>query len=150
MLQVFSKQSKINLLVYTLLALHSVAYDQLLPVYMHCELSCRSNFAPTGFKSRGLRPVSAASALKADFVILVFVHKKKTLTSKSYRSGARKSYLRPKPVQIWRWLWHRRKLAIPQARSYSKTSHNNICFSSPIALAFCSCSTGSVACSSNS
>ena len=33
--EVFSPQSNINLLVYTLLALHSIAYDQLLPVYMH-------------------------------------------------------------------------------------------------------------------
>ncbi|KAL8734741.1 MAG: hypothetical protein Q9181_003081 [Wetmoreana brouardii] len=32
---VFSRQSNINLLTYTLLALHSVAYDQLLPVFMH-------------------------------------------------------------------------------------------------------------------
>ncbi|KAL9579900.1 MAG: hypothetical protein Q9212_004817 [Teloschistes hypoglaucus] len=32
---VFSKQSNINLLTYTLLALHSVAYDQLLPIFMH-------------------------------------------------------------------------------------------------------------------
>ncbi|KAL8922743.1 MAG: hypothetical protein Q9172_003458 [Xanthocarpia lactea] len=34
-LKVFSKQSNINLLTYTLLALHSVAFDQLLPVFMH-------------------------------------------------------------------------------------------------------------------
>ncbi|KAL8665642.1 MAG: hypothetical protein Q9202_002146 [Teloschistes flavicans] len=34
-LKVFSRQSKINLLTYTLLALHSVAYDQLLPIFMH-------------------------------------------------------------------------------------------------------------------
>ncbi|KAL8918669.1 MAG: hypothetical protein Q9208_007230 [Pyrenodesmia sp. 3 TL-2023] len=33
--EVFSRQSSINLLTYTLLALHSVAYDQLLPVFMH-------------------------------------------------------------------------------------------------------------------
>ncbi|KAI4199888.1 MAG: hypothetical protein LQ346_002497 [Caloplaca aetnensis] len=33
--EVFSRQSNINLLTYTLLALHSVAYDQLLPVFMH-------------------------------------------------------------------------------------------------------------------
>ena len=33
--EVFSPQSNINLLTYTLLALHSVAYDQLLPVFMH-------------------------------------------------------------------------------------------------------------------
>ncbi|KAL8704407.1 MAG: hypothetical protein Q9201_002433 [Fulgogasparrea decipioides] len=32
---VFSRQSNINLLTYTLLALHSVAYDQLLPIFMH-------------------------------------------------------------------------------------------------------------------
>ena len=35
MSQVFTRQSNINLLVYTLLALHSVAYDQLLPIFMH-------------------------------------------------------------------------------------------------------------------
>ncbi|KAL8713285.1 MAG: hypothetical protein Q9220_002484 [cf. Caloplaca sp. 1 TL-2023] len=34
-LKVFSRQSNINLLTYTLLALHSVAYDQLLPIFMH-------------------------------------------------------------------------------------------------------------------
>ncbi|KAL8764624.1 MAG: hypothetical protein Q9194_006937, partial [Teloschistes cf. exilis] len=33
--EVFSRQSNINLLTYTLLALHSVAYDQLLPIFMH-------------------------------------------------------------------------------------------------------------------
>ncbi|MCJ1308915.1 hypothetical protein MMC25_002570 [Agyrium rufum] len=33
--EVFSEQSSINLLTYALLALHSVAYDQLLPVFMH-------------------------------------------------------------------------------------------------------------------
>lgn len=33
--EVFSYQSNTNLLVYTLLALHSIAYDQLLPVFMH-------------------------------------------------------------------------------------------------------------------
>ena len=32
---VFSPQSNINLLTYTLLAMHSVTYDQLLPVFMH-------------------------------------------------------------------------------------------------------------------
>ncbi|KAI4178885.1 MAG: hypothetical protein L6R41_008158 [Letrouitia leprolyta] len=33
--EVFSRQTNINLLTYTLLALHSVASDQLLPVFMH-------------------------------------------------------------------------------------------------------------------
>lgn len=33
--EVFSQQSNLNLLTYSLLALHSVAYDQLLPVFMH-------------------------------------------------------------------------------------------------------------------
>ena len=33
--EVFQPQSNINLLAYSLLALHSVAYDQLLPVFMH-------------------------------------------------------------------------------------------------------------------
>ena len=33
--EVFSRQSNLNLLTYSLLALHSVAYDQLLPVFMH-------------------------------------------------------------------------------------------------------------------
>ena len=33
--QVFSRQSNINLAVYTFLAMHSVAYDQLLPIFMH-------------------------------------------------------------------------------------------------------------------
>jgi hypothetical protein len=33
--EVFSRQSSINLCAYTLLAMHSVAYDQLLPIFMH-------------------------------------------------------------------------------------------------------------------
>ncbi|KAI9731524.1 MAG: hypothetical protein M1834_004644 [Cirrosporium novae-zelandiae] len=33
--EVFSRQSSINLLAYALLALHSVAWDQLLPIFMH-------------------------------------------------------------------------------------------------------------------
>lgn len=33
--EVFSRQSNINLIVYTFLALHSVACDQLLPIFMH-------------------------------------------------------------------------------------------------------------------
>ena len=33
--EVFQYQSNLNLLVYVLLAAHSVAYDQLLPVFMH-------------------------------------------------------------------------------------------------------------------
>ncbi|KIX92076.1 uncharacterized protein Z520_12230 [Fonsecaea multimorphosa CBS 102226] len=33
--EVFSGQSNINLAVYTFLAMHSVAYDQLLPIFMH-------------------------------------------------------------------------------------------------------------------
>ena len=33
--EVFSPQSNINLLTYVFLALHSVAYDQLLPVFLH-------------------------------------------------------------------------------------------------------------------
>ncbi len=33
--EVFSRQSNLNLLTYTILALHSLAYDQLLPVFMH-------------------------------------------------------------------------------------------------------------------
>ena len=33
--EVFSPQSNINLAVYTLLAMHAVAFDQLLPVFMH-------------------------------------------------------------------------------------------------------------------
>ncbi|KAL3425326.1 MFS transporter [Phlyctema vagabunda] len=35
MTEVFTRQSIINLIAYTFLALHSVAYDQLLPIYMH-------------------------------------------------------------------------------------------------------------------
>lgn len=33
--QVFTRQSNINLAVYTFLAMHAVAYDQLLPIFMH-------------------------------------------------------------------------------------------------------------------
>lgn len=33
--EVFSRQSNINLLVYSLLALHSIAFDQLIPIFMH-------------------------------------------------------------------------------------------------------------------
>jgi MFS family permease len=36
--EVFSPQSNINLAVYTLLAMHAVAFDQLLPVFMHHPL----------------------------------------------------------------------------------------------------------------
>jgi hypothetical protein len=35
MLEVFTRQSVINLIAYTFLALHSAAYDQLLPIFMH-------------------------------------------------------------------------------------------------------------------
>ncbi|TVY13525.1 putative membrane protein [Lachnellula arida] len=35
--EVFTRQSVINLIAYTLLALHSVAYDQLLPIFMHAK-----------------------------------------------------------------------------------------------------------------
>ena len=33
--EIFSRQSNLNLLTYSILALHSLAYDQLLPVFMH-------------------------------------------------------------------------------------------------------------------
>ena len=33
--EVFSRQSNLNLLTYSILALHSLAYDQLLPIFMH-------------------------------------------------------------------------------------------------------------------
>src|SRR2546430_15796529 len=33
--EVFSPQSNINLVAYTLLAMHAVAFDQILPVFMH-------------------------------------------------------------------------------------------------------------------
>ena len=33
--EVFTHQSNLNLVAYTLLALHSVAYDQLIPVFLH-------------------------------------------------------------------------------------------------------------------
>lgn len=35
MKEVFTRQSVINLIVYTFLALHNVAYDQLLPIFLH-------------------------------------------------------------------------------------------------------------------
>ncbi|TVY35990.1 putative membrane protein, partial [Lachnellula occidentalis] len=35
--EVFTRQSVINLIAYTVLALHSVAYDQLLPIFMHAK-----------------------------------------------------------------------------------------------------------------
>ncbi|KPI34493.1 uncharacterized protein AB675_11047 [Cyphellophora attinorum] len=41
--QVFTRQSNINLLVYTFLAMHSVAYDQLLPVFMHYPVQSRND-----------------------------------------------------------------------------------------------------------
>ena len=46
--EVFSPQSSINLLAYSILALHSMAYDQLLPVFLHkpvADESQRSNMA---------------------------------------------------------------------------------------------------------
>ena len=36
--EVFSYQSNLNLFVYTLLALHSIAYDQLISVFLHTTL----------------------------------------------------------------------------------------------------------------
>ncbi|KAL9000944.1 MAG: hypothetical protein Q9169_000428 [Polycauliona sp. 2 TL-2023] len=45
--EVFSRQSNINLLTYTLLALHSVAYDQLLPVFMHHPAQYERSTNPT-------------------------------------------------------------------------------------------------------
>ncbi|MCJ1245879.1 hypothetical protein MMC30_003083 [Trapelia coarctata] len=44
--EVFSPQSNINLLAYTLLALHSVAYDQLLPVFMHLPPQLNRSTSP--------------------------------------------------------------------------------------------------------
>lgn len=44
--EVFSPQSNINLLAYTLLALHSIAYDQLLPVFMHLPLQVHRSDSP--------------------------------------------------------------------------------------------------------
>ena len=41
--EVLSPQSNINLLVYTLLAMHSQAYDQLLPIFMHHPLQDTNN-----------------------------------------------------------------------------------------------------------
>lgn len=41
--EVFSPQSNINLAVYTFLAMHSVAYDQLLPIFMHYPVQSRYN-----------------------------------------------------------------------------------------------------------
>ncbi|KAI9870796.1 MAG: hypothetical protein M1830_003795 [Pleopsidium flavum] len=43
--EVFSRQSNINLLVYSLLALHSVAFDQLLPIFLHHPPQKRDNNA---------------------------------------------------------------------------------------------------------
>jgi hypothetical protein len=44
--EVFSPQSNINLLTYTLLALHSIAYDQLLPVFMHLPPQLDRSISP--------------------------------------------------------------------------------------------------------
>ena len=41
--EVFSRQSNINLVVYTFLAMHSVAYDQLLPIFMHFPVQSRQD-----------------------------------------------------------------------------------------------------------
>jgi len=41
--EVFSRQSNINLLVYSLLALHSIAFDQLLPIFLHHPTQKRDN-----------------------------------------------------------------------------------------------------------
>ena len=40
--EVFTRQSVINLITYTFLALHCVAYDQLLPIYLHYPRQIRS------------------------------------------------------------------------------------------------------------
>lgn len=52
--EVLNKQASLNLLAYTLLALHAMAYDQLLPVYMH--------HPPIG--SRNSTPPSSSHPLK--------------------------------------------------------------------------------------
>ena len=41
--EVFSPQSNLNLLTYSLLALHSMAYDQLLPVFLHLPPQTKSS-----------------------------------------------------------------------------------------------------------
>ena len=41
--EVFSPQSNLNLLTYFLLALHSIAYDQLLPVFLHLPPQIKSS-----------------------------------------------------------------------------------------------------------
>ena len=45
--EVFQPQSNINLLAYSLLALHSVAYDQLLPVFLHLTPQPNRSTNPT-------------------------------------------------------------------------------------------------------
>ncbi|KAN0093711.1 MFS general substrate transporter [Hyaloscypha variabilis] len=44
LVEVFTRQSVINLIAYTFLALHSVAYDQLLPIFLHHP---RQNHTPS-------------------------------------------------------------------------------------------------------
>ena len=44
--EVLSPQSNINLLAYTLLALHSIAYDQLIPVFMHLPPQVNRSTSP--------------------------------------------------------------------------------------------------------
>lgn len=44
--EVFSRQSNLNLLTYSILALHSLAYDQLLPVFMHYPQQTDRNTNP--------------------------------------------------------------------------------------------------------
>ncbi|KIX04553.1 uncharacterized protein Z518_05423 [Rhinocladiella mackenziei CBS 650.93] len=52
--EVFSRQSNINLVVYTFLAMHSVAYDQLLPIFMHYPVqSLRDPHVHLPFKFAG-------------------------------------------------------------------------------------------------
>ena len=44
--EVFSRQSNLNLLTYGLLALHSIAYDQLLPIFMHFPQQTNRSTSP--------------------------------------------------------------------------------------------------------
>lgn len=41
--EIFSRQSNINLITYSLLALHSVTFDQLVPIFMHLPVQKRDN-----------------------------------------------------------------------------------------------------------
>ena len=70
--EVFSSQSSLNLLVYSVLATHSVAYDQLMPVFFHHTIQKDRKSNPDvvlPFKFGGGLGLGVCSPMRDDFVL---------------------------------------------------------------------------------